>query len=56
MGSGLVASAVAEPHALYIDGTDDESFAHTASRLMEMRSEAYLAERHKRSLSVGEPG
>ena len=55
-GVGLIALAAAEPHALYIDGTGAESFARTASRLMEMRSEAYLAERHKRSLSVGEPG
>ena len=48
-GVGLIASAAAEPHALYVDGTGAESFARTASRLMEMRSEAYLAERHRRS-------
>ena len=47
-GVGLIASAAAEPHALYVDGTGAESFARTASRLMEMRSEAYLAERHRR--------
>jgi cell division protein ZapE len=47
-GVGLIASAAAEPHALYVDGAGAESFARTASRLMEMRSEAYLAERHKR--------
>ncbi len=46
-GVGLIASAAAEPHALYVDGVGAESFARTASRLMEMRSEAYLAERHK---------
>ena len=51
-GVGLIASAAAEPHALYVDGTSAESFA---SRLMEMRSEAYHAERHKRSVTPGEP-
>jgi cell division protein ZapE len=54
-GVGLIASAAAEPHALFVDGTGAESFARTASRLMEMRSEAYLAERHKRSVAAGEP-
>jgi cell division protein ZapE len=46
-GVGLIASAAAEPHALYVDGAGAESFARTASRLMEMRSDAYLAGRHK---------
>ncbi|HEV3241732.1 MAG TPA: AFG1/ZapE family ATPase [Methyloceanibacter sp.] len=55
-GVGLIASAAAEPHALCVDGTGAESFARTASRLMEMRSEAYLAERHKRSGNVGDQG
>ena len=54
-GVGLIASAAAEPHALYVDGTGAESFARTASRLMEMRSEAYLAERHRRSGPLTEP-
>ena len=54
-GVGLIASAAAEPHALYVDGTGAESFARTASRLMEMRSEAYLAERHKGRGNSGEP-
>jgi cell division protein ZapE len=54
-GVGLIASAAAEPHALYVDSTGAESFARTASRLMEMRSEAYHAERHKRSVTPGEP-
>ncbi len=45
-GVGLVASAGAEPQALHSDGDGAEGFARTASRLMEMRSEAYLAERH----------
>ena len=54
-GVGLIASAAAEPHALYVDGTGAESFARTASRLMEMRSEAYLALRHRRGAAAGEP-
>jgi cell division protein ZapE len=41
-GVGLIASAEAEPHALYGEGDGARSFARTASRLMEMRSEAYL--------------
>lgn len=53
---GLIASAAAEPHALYVDGTGVESFARTASRLMEMRSEAHLAERHKHSSKANDPG
>jgi cell division protein ZapE len=49
-GVGLIASAAAEPHALYAEGDGSASFARTASRLKEMRSEAYLAQRlrHKR--------
>ncbi len=41
----LVASAEAEPEALYLGGTGPESleFKRTASRLIEMRSQAYLA-------------
>jgi cell division protein ZapE len=44
----LVASAAAEPDRLYTATTGDESFAfrRTASRLIEMRSAAYLAEAH----------
>jgi cell division protein ZapE len=55
-GVGLIASAAAEPHALYVDGVGVESFARTASRLMEMRSEAYLAERHRRGSHGAEQG
>jgi cell division protein ZapE len=39
----LIASAAAEPHALYPEGSGSELFRRTASRLTEMRSEAYLA-------------
>jgi cell division protein ZapE len=46
-GVGLIASAEVEPHALYVEGTGAKSFARTASRLMEMRSEVYLAQRPK---------
>ncbi|MGE3302889.1 MAG: cell division protein ZapE [Hyphomonadaceae bacterium] len=38
----LVCSAAAEPGALYPDGAQSFEFERTASRLMEMRSEAYL--------------
>jgi cell division protein ZapE len=39
----LVASAEAEPQSLYPAGDQSFEFERTASRLMEMRSEAYLA-------------
>ena len=44
-GVYLIASAEAEPAQLYGEGPDVEIFARTVSRLMEMRSEAYLAGR-----------
>jgi cell division protein ZapE len=42
----LIASAEAEPAALYPAGHGADLFERTASRLTEMRSEAYLASRH----------
>lgn len=42
-GVRLVASAEAEPDALYREGDGAELFERTASRLIEMRSQAYLA-------------
>ena len=44
----LVASADAEPEQLYVasDGFEAREFARTASRLMEMRAESYLALPH----------
>ena len=39
----LIASAAAEPDSLYRPGPGADLFERTASRLMEMRSEAYLA-------------
>jgi hypothetical protein len=49
----LVASADAEPGGLYIatDGREAFEFERTASRLIEMRSESYLAFGHGRSVS-----
>lgn len=41
--TGLVASAEAEPDQLYKAGDGADHFARTASRLIEMRSEAYLS-------------
>ena len=49
---GLVASAAAEPHALYPAGDGVDLFQRTASRLIEMRSEAYLAARGDRNGAV----
>ncbi len=45
-GVCLIASAEAEPSDLYREGDGADAFERTASRLMEMRSEAYLASRH----------
>ena len=39
-------SAEAEPADLYPDGTETDAFQRAVSRLMEMRSEAYLRSRH----------
>lgn len=51
----LVCSAAAEPEALYEAGSGYEAFAfdRTASRLIEMRSQAYLALAHGQADSLG---
>ena len=53
----LVASADAEPDALYRadDGFEAQEFKRTASRLIEMRSESYLARPHGRRDSRATP-
>ncbi len=46
---GLIISADAEPHQLYAAGDGADLFQRTASRLIDMRSEAYQAERGQRA-------
>jgi cell division protein ZapE len=48
---GLVVSAATEPDAIYPAGDEAFLFERTASRLIEMRSEAYLASRADRKIS-----
>ena len=48
----LVISAAAEPTALYTGERLAATFARTASRLIEMRSDAYLAQPHKESAAA----
>ena len=50
-GVCLIASAATEPAQLHCCEGDGEAFARTASRLMEMRSEWYLANRGPRHLA-----
>jgi cell division protein ZapE len=52
-GVCLIASAEAEPAGLYPDGTETDAFQRTVSRLMEMRSEAYLKSRHGEGRQLG---
>jgi cell division protein ZapE len=52
---GLIASAAAEPDALYAAGDGSDLFVRTSSRLTEMRSEAYLAARAQRADVLDRP-
>lgn len=49
---GLIASAESEPDTLYIAGDGADLFTRTTSRLIEMRSEGYLASRDERTHST----
>lgn len=51
----LIASAAAEPDALCLDDAGAKAFQRTASRLMEMRSEEYLAGRAVRGHTEPDP-
>jgi len=52
--TNLVASAAAEPDDLYPSGDGSFEFQRTASRLHEMRSDAYLGSEHAAIVGVGE--
>ncbi|WP_341679124.1 cell division protein ZapE [Niveibacterium sp. SC-1] len=51
----LIISAEVAADALYLDGPNAQEFPRTVSRLIEMRSRDYLAEKHRPLEVAGEP-
>ena len=49
----LIVSAAVPPEALYVDGPNSREFPRTVSRLIEMQSRAYIAQRHVAAEEAG---
>ena len=53
-GVCIVVSADAQPDSLYVSGDGADLFTRTASRLIEMRSENYVAHRTDRTTTISQ--